>query len=56
MLLLDLGLPSRRFQIDAVDVSETRLLIARRAVYSANAFRGPDLGYRVASFTSIRGL
>ena len=51
MLLLDLGLPSRRFQIDAVDVSETRLIRARRAVYSANAFRGSDLGYQRRFFS-----
>ena len=43
MTLLDLGLPARRFRIDAVDVSARRLAIARRGVYSANAFRGPDL-------------
>jgi chemotaxis protein methyltransferase WspC len=48
--LLDLGLPARRFRIDAVDVSLGRLAIARRAVYSANAFRGPDLSYRACSF------
>jgi chemotaxis protein methyltransferase WspC len=48
--LLDLGLPARRFRIDAVDVSLGRLTIARRAVYSANAFRGPDLSYRARSF------
>jgi chemotaxis protein methyltransferase WspC len=50
LTLLDLGLPSRRFRIDAVDVSLDRLTIARRGVYSANAFRGPDLSYRARSF------
>ena len=50
MMLLDLGLPSRRFQIDAVDVSAQRLAIARRGVYSANAFRGPDLSFRAQCF------
>ncbi len=50
LTLLDLGLPARRFRIDAVDVSLGRLAIARRAVYSANAFRGPDLSYRARSF------
>jgi len=50
LTLLDLGLPARRFRIDAVDVSLSRLTIARRAVYSANAFRGPDLSYRARSF------
>jgi chemotaxis protein methyltransferase WspC len=50
MTLLDLGLPTRRFRIDAVDVSLARLEIARRAVYSANAFRGSDLSYRARCF------
>ncbi len=50
MLLLDLGLPSCRFQIDAVDVSKMRLMKARRAVYSANAFRGSDLDYQKRFF------
>jgi chemotaxis protein methyltransferase WspC len=50
LTLLDLGLPARRFRIDAVDVSLARLTIARRAVYSANAFRGPDQSYRERSF------
>ncbi len=38
--LRDAGLPARRFGIDAVDVSARMLEIARRGVYSANAFRG----------------
>ena len=46
----DLGLPARRFQIDAVDVSARRLAIARRGVYSANAFRGSDLSFRARYF------
>jgi len=50
LTLLDLGLPAGRFRIDAVDVSLGRLTIARRAVYSANAFRGPDLSYWARSF------
>jgi chemotaxis protein methyltransferase WspC len=50
MTLVDLGLPVHRFQIDAVDVSEHRLAIARRGVYSCNAFRGPDLAYRARYF------
>jgi chemotaxis protein methyltransferase WspC len=48
--LWDLGLPARRFQIDAVDVSARRLAAARRGVYSANAFRGADLGGRARYF------
>jgi chemotaxis protein methyltransferase WspC len=50
MTLLDLGLPARRFQIDAVDVSAHRLAIARQGVYSANAFRGPDLSFQARYF------
>ena len=38
--LLDAGLPAGRFRIDAVDVSARLLEVARRGLYSANAFRG----------------
>ena len=44
------GLPARRFQIDAVDISAHRLAIARRGVYSSNAFRGSDLSFRARYF------
>ena len=40
--LLDAGLPARRLRIDAVDVSARLLEVARRGVYSANAFRGAE--------------
>ena len=50
MTLRDLGLPARRFQIDAVDISARQLAIARRGVYSSNAFRGSDLSYRARYF------
>lgn len=50
MVLLDLGLPGRRFVIDAVDISDRRLAVARRGVYSLNAFRGTDAGYRTRYF------
>jgi chemotaxis protein methyltransferase WspC len=48
--LRDAGLPARRFRIDAVDVSARRLAIARRGFYSANAFRGCELGDRAQYF------
>ena len=48
--LRDLGLPAHRFHIDAVDVSAHRLAMARRGVYSANAFRGVDLAVRARHF------
>jgi chemotaxis protein methyltransferase WspC len=50
MTLLDLGLPARRFQIAAVDISARRLTEAHAGVYSANSFRGADLGYRERYF------
>jgi chemotaxis protein methyltransferase WspC len=50
MALLDLGFSARRFQIEALDVSARRLAIARSGVYSLNAFRGPELGYRERYF------
>jgi chemotaxis protein methyltransferase WspC len=46
MTLLDLGLPARRFRIDAVEISGRHLAGARRGIYSPNAFRGRDLRYR----------
>jgi len=50
IVLRELGLPTCRFRIDAVDISACRLAIARRGVYSANAFRGSDPGYRLRHF------
>jgi chemotaxis protein methyltransferase WspC len=41
MALLDAGLRAGRFRIDAVDISGRLLEVARRGLYSANAFRGP---------------
>jgi len=46
MALLDAGLASTQFVIDAVDVSHAALERARRGRYSANAFRNADAGYR----------
>jgi chemotaxis protein methyltransferase WspC len=50
MTLQDLKFPARRFHIDAVDISTHRLAMARRGVYSSNAFRGVDLNVRVRYF------
>jgi chemotaxis protein methyltransferase WspC len=50
MSLRELGLTAHRFHIDAVDISARRLAIARRGVYSANSFRGSDLGFRARHF------
>jgi chemotaxis protein methyltransferase WspC len=48
--LRDMGLPAGRFRIDAVDVSIQKLTIARRGIYSSNAFRGADLSFRTRYF------
>jgi chemotaxis protein methyltransferase WspC len=42
MTLVDAGLPSDRFIVDAVDVSARVLAHAELGVYSTNAFRGVD--------------
>ena len=46
MALLDAGVPTDRFQIDAVDISARALARAGRAVYGKNSFRGKDLAFR----------
>jgi chemotaxis protein methyltransferase WspC len=48
--LSELGLPSRRYRIDAIDISERRLANARRGVFSQNAFRGPANSYQTRYF------
>lgn len=56
MALLDAGLPADRFRIDAVDISEHALELARRAVYGRNSFRGKELDFRDRYFApSIQG-
>ncbi len=50
LALIELGLPSSRFVIDAVDVSTQALERARRGVYGRSAFRGNDLGFRTRFF------
>jgi chemotaxis protein methyltransferase WspC len=50
MALLDAGVAPRRFTIDAVDVSERSLALARRAIYGPNSFRGEDLRFRDRHF------
>jgi chemotaxis protein methyltransferase WspC len=46
MALLDAGVPSERFQVEAVDISARALARAQRGVYGKNAFRGKDLAFR----------
>jgi chemotaxis protein methyltransferase WspC len=46
MTLLDAGLPSEKFQIDAIDVSAQLLEIGRLGLFGGNSFRGSDLKFR----------
>lgn len=50
--LLDAGLGTERFRIDAFDVSQRALGRAVAGRYSASAFRTPDLGFRDRWFHS----
>ena len=50
MTLLDAGLPSSRFHIDAFDVSAHALARAERGIYTRNSFRGADLAFRGRHF------
>jgi chemotaxis protein methyltransferase WspC len=46
MTLLEAGFPAGRLRIDAVDISERSLALARRAIYGKNSFRGAELAFR----------
>ncbi len=48
--LAEAGLSTHDYHVDAVDTSARRLAIARRGVYSRNAFRGPDIPGRLRYF------
>jgi chemotaxis protein methyltransferase WspC len=54
MALLEAGFQASRFRIDAVDISERALGLARCAEYGKNAFRGKDLAFRDCHFTATR--
>lgn len=51
--LLEAGLRSKDFNIDAVDISKKSLLRAQRGVYSQNSFRGCTTAFQKQYFTSI---
>jgi chemotaxis protein methyltransferase WspC len=55
MALLDAGRLSKRFRIDAVDISSRSLDRAKRALYGKNSFRGDDLSFRDRHFTPVTG-
>jgi chemotaxis protein methyltransferase WspC len=50
MTLLDAGFPPGRLHIDAIDISQRSLAVARRAVYGKNSFRGTELDVRGRHF------
>jgi chemotaxis protein methyltransferase WspC len=50
MALLDAGFPSKRYSIDAIDISARILTHAERATYGKNSFRGAELGFRARHF------
>lgn len=53
MALCDARLDLKRFQIDGVDLAARSLEFARRGLYSANAFRGAELGFRSRYFHPV---
>lgn len=50
MALLDAGLPSSAFRIDAFDISAQSLARARTGIYGRNSFRSKDLAFRDRHF------
>lgn len=53
MALFDAGLDAAQFRIDAMDISERALALARRARYGRNSFRGNAFAFRDAHFTRV---
>jgi len=52
MGLLDGGLPSSRFHVDAIDISTRAIAWAEQGTYGKNSFRGNDLSFRDRHFTA----
>jgi chemotaxis protein methyltransferase WspC len=53
MALLDGGLPSSRFHIDAIDISTRAIARAELGVYGKNSFRVKDLSFRDRYFELV---
>ncbi|RYD84859.1 MAG: hypothetical protein EOP84_04300 [Verrucomicrobiaceae bacterium] len=53
MALLEARLPPERFTVDAADISDRALRVARQANYGRNSFRGRDLEYRKHYFSPV---
>jgi chemotaxis protein methyltransferase WspC len=54
MALLDAGVPTGRFQIDAADISSRALERGRQGIYRKNSFRGEDLSFRDRHFQASK--
>lgn len=50
MTLLDAGMPPRRFQVNAVDISARAIARADSGIYGRNSFRDSDLDFRDRHF------
>ncbi|QLF93799.1 chemotaxis protein CheR [Pseudomonas sp. ABC1] len=55
MALLDAGFAPEHFQIDALDVSDRVIALARRGLYGRNSFRGESLAFRERFFSPQPG-
>ncbi len=55
MALLEAGVPSQRFCIDALDISQQSLKKCKNAIYTKNSFRGNNIEFRDRYFTSVEG-
>ena len=55
MALLDGGVQSSRFQIDAIDISTRAIARAEQGTYGKNSFRGRDLSFRDRHFKPAEG-
>jgi chemotaxis protein methyltransferase WspC len=53
MTLLDLGLKSTQFHIDAIDISKKSLDKAKKGIYGRNSFRGHNLEFQTRYFQPI---
>lgn len=53
MALIEAGLPTDRFRIDAIDISSPALASARLGIYGGNSFRGQNLAYRERHFERV---
>ncbi|MEW6496577.1 MAG: CheR family methyltransferase [Cyanobacteriota bacterium] len=51
--LLEAGLSSKHFSIDAVDISQKALHIAQQGIYGRNSFRGETVNFRQRYFTQV---